>query len=88
MATTNGNDKQWLFIALASAAGFAASYFGLHLLHKHGHHHHGHHHHHGGGCMGGMGHGYSGHGFDHMGPFSHMYPHPGMMFHHGHNHGY
>jgi hypothetical protein len=87
------NSKQLLLIASAAIAGFAASYFGLHLLNKHkGHHHHGHGHHHehgGGGCMGGMGHGYGHHEYDGGGgPFSHMYPHPGMFPHHHHQYGY
>lgn len=64
------DNKQWLYIALAGAAGFAVSYFGLHLLHKHGGHHHGHHHHH-----------HHHEGGEHMFPHPGM-----MFHHHGHGH--
>lgn len=68
--TGNNGSNQWTYIVIAGIAGFALSYFGLHMLHKHHHggHHHGHHpgHHHG--------HHHGGHHMHH-----HMFPHPGMM---------
>ncbi len=62
------DNKQWLYIALAGVAGFAVSYFGLHLMHKGHHHGHHHHHHHGG---------FGGHMYPHPGMMFHHGHHHG-----------